>query len=1230
VKLTEQQQRAVEHRGSSLLLAASAGAGKTSVLAQRCLNLLSDPQHPCPVDRLLVVTFTRAAAAELRVRIAALLHQGAAGAADEAQRRWLERQACLIDEAEIGTIDAWCGRLVREHFVEAGADPGFTVLTPASAELLRADLLDELMCWVATADAQAAAAARDWIGRHAGADDGFLRSMIRVLNRYREQLVDPEHWLARQRARWSGDAAAVASACRAEVAAAIEQECVFQRSQLASLLPRFGPDVRGALQGYDNALADWQRGAADGADVRRLVERIGGFDWPRKPRGLADECSALRERIRDEWFRKRLKDRWPLDRITAMLDGAAESARLVLTLLDLEARYEASLQAAKRARSSYEFGDVLRKALDVLSVGTGQRRRPSPVALALRQCYEHILVDECQDTSPVQVEILRLVTRDAPGEANRCMVGDVKQSIYGFRQAEPRLFVDQAQAYRERREDGVVMPLTDNFRSHADLLDGLNLLFSALFDPALGGSGYGDDERLTARRVEIDNPTLVAAPRIDVCLIRKPTPANAADDEPADDDEEDLETIEREALAVADDIRRMQAEGVRIPQRNGDAPPVLQPLNYGDMVILLRAAKVKAPMLAAMIRRMGIPCVALGRESLLDAAEVGDIRSILALVTNTRNDLALAAYLRSPPSGLPVDALLAIRRAHPSGPYSAAVDHYIHNGSDAKLRSTLALALETLDRWRSISRQCGVAPLIRRILVDTGLPLFARALPGGQHRAAMLSALQQLAAEFDDADGGGPGEFVDHLDHLTGEEQPAAGGASGGEDAVRVMTIHAAKGLEFPVVYLLDAGARLLRGGGRGGLALDGEMGLGLRFLDYPARIERLTPAFIIGRTAEERRAIEEELRLLYVAATRARERLVIIGHASDPLRKLASLPARPGPLSLIDRLGASSVLEWVVMGARASGALDVRGSTPARIRIIDQPAISRTVTGAPSEQPRPTSSSPWGAEDETWLSDALRFLADPPAGPLSRTPAVLSVGELKQRVAAAWEDGGAPGIDWVALRGLGPPPATPAVASGGASVATEVEMDRDGRDLGVAVHRFLQYVDWRRFVRAAAGGGGDAILRLVNELERQTKLSTRDAAMLPLTDLAWLGATSEAAFIAQHAATCRRELAFVHSLPVVGSDDRVIVRGVIDCLIDTPGGLVLFDYKTDRVADPAALEARTAGYAVQLGMYARAAGEILAHPVQRVALLFLSMQRVVEVDWQAAAPSAVAAQGAA
>ncbi len=1226
MNLTASQRRAVEHRGSSLLVAASAGSGKTEVLAQRCVSLLIDTRQPCDADRLLVVTFTRAAAAELRVRIARRLAELLATTRDSALRRLIRRQELRLDAAEIGTIDAWCGRLVRDQFERLGVDPDYEILGEQDAHVLRVGVLDELLDDIYRGGHALSEPVRAWRRRTARPDDEFLRQLTMALNRYREHLVNPAAWFEAQRdPRRRVPAEAV-------LATALRRECALQQAAVAAMLGQAEAASAAALRGYADALRDWCTRLEHGAALTGVVAEIAAFQLvapaqrggrttarrgggqPKRAAAADESAPTLLERVASEWLHGRLQEAWTPDDVDALLGDSERLALLVDTLLDVEAEYEARLGAWKRERARYEFGDVQRMALDVLGTpADGQQRAPTEHAHRLRARYEHVLVDECQDTSPIQLELLRLVTRAEPGRTNGFFVGDIKQSIYGFREAEPRLFARLLADYEAGRQEGTAAYLADNFRSHAGVLAPLNAIFARLFDAQLGGTAFGEGERLVARRTEIANPSLDGAPRIELLLLERPAngapKASPADALPPTD-------VECEAQLVADRIRALLAGPVEIPRRVGGDGVELRPLRPADIAILLRVAQEKAGQVARVLRGNGLRCVAGGREMLLDSIDVSDVIGVLELLGNRRQDVALAAYLRGPLVELEPADLVRIRSACPQGDFLDAVEGYADSpDAEPALAARVRSACAQLDRWARQAREAPLSALVRAILRDGELVLRAQGLRGGPQRVALLRAVQRLAAQFD-AGGQDAADFVAWLESLADCETDPGAPAPADEDAVRILTVHAAKGLEFPVVFVLDCG-RPLGNRGTPPLHVDEELGIGLRFLDYPARRKLVSAAHHVAGQRIRSREQEEELRLLYVAATRAREQLYLVGTSeagawNEAIDRYAN--AGPQAPTLLERLTANAWLEWLLPAIAAARLHEARGLPLPAVRVTTQSAADVKLA-EPAGKPDsvPVELPEWSDRDQAWVDAARTIIAAPPDLALACLPAVLSVSAAKRAMEPQQDEVedrpatlAAPGVPLRLPRWRAEPAPTA------------------GTDYGTAFHRFMQFADLRRIATL------DDVTDQLAALRQRGRLSTDECALLDPADVAWLGSSEVGRLLATYNPDVRREVPFVFALPVPRHGERLVLRGVIDALAGTPSGLVIVDYKTDRVETEAELAQRIAGYTIQVQLYARAMGAILDRPVAEARLAFVRLRRLVPVacspaDVERAAERAIA-----
>ncbi|MBL8879714.1 MAG: UvrD-helicase domain-containing protein [Phycisphaerales bacterium] len=1196
------QQAAIDHRDSSLLLSASAGSGKTEVLARRCVSLLVDRERHVDITRLLVLTFTRAAAAELRTRIGRSLRAELEKTPDGALRDRIARQIALLDSAEIGTIDSWCQRLVREHSAQLGVDPQFATLSEHEHLILRRAGLDALFETIYRADDEVAAAARDWIGRSIEASDRALREMVDRLNVYREHLIDPERWFAAQRAAAGASENAARADATRQIVDEIARECREQVEELATIRNCDG------IAEYREMLSGVLTRVKSGEEVGVICNDIARHRWPRKANGSAPD--VLREQIKKIWHGRRLRELFDPRAIEHMIaDQPAVNARIAV-LIDLESRFAAQLWRLKHARNAYAFADIQRLALRLLKDDAAGELQPSTLSLALREHYEHVLIDECQDTSAVQMALLRLVTRSHSPRTNCFMVGDVKQSIYGFRQANPRLFAEIMRDFDRDPRTGKLLHLTSSFRSHALLLEALNRLFEPLFDDSFGGTTYASHEQLRAERDEIDNSALDGRSRISVYLLTvggdakqatTDTSADETDDDRADPDSVDAEDdrMEREARFIARQIKSA-LPATMIPDRDGAGRLALRPARLSDFAILLRSAKANAVKVATTLREEGVNAATVGREDFIDTTEGHDLLAALRVIVNPAQDLALAAYLRSPLAGLGERCLLEIRRTCAAGDFYSACRAYRSSGSNPEFREQIDAALCQLEAWVRAARDEDVAKLADRVLRDTQYELFClgtsldhpRIAPRGPRRVATLTALREFIRAFASGPHGDVASFVAFVDQLEELDEFPQSTVLAGDDAVRIMTIHQAKGLEFPIVVLAGAGARFNDVSSRSALLCDENVGIALREIDYTRRREVISAAHRVAARRRRAHDREEELRLLYVAATRAREALWIVGHGK------AEFPATPAPIgtkvaiSGYARVNAGTMLDWVRMSLTR-----IESDSIDRLFAVKTHDLSGPQAGAAeplAAEQTVLSRRDDDADHREWIDSAVRSITLPLA---NSKPAVISVSELKSLARAAPDEERATPLD-----DFEPELARPAFATKSAP---------DGRLLGIAVHRFFQHADLTLIATA------DDVTRELNRLAVAGVMAVDEAALVDPADIAWLGQSVLGRLLSAHSARLRREVPFVLLLEddaVLGTrrwEDALLTRGVIDCLIDLPDRVILVDYKTDRIRDEEIWQARIAAYGAQLSVYAEAIRRIFDKPVEQAWLAFISERRV-------------------
>ena len=1232
---TPEQLTAIRARGGALLVSAGAGSGKTRVLVERLVSYVTDPADPVDVDRFLVITYTRSAAAELRERIGARLE--ALSAALPRDRR-LRRQTALLARAKIGTIHSFCAALLRERAHLLALPQDFRVADETRCVPLRQSVLDRVLEAAYTridTDADLRALA-DTVG--AGRDDKRLETVILSLYDRMRSHPDPEKWAAKcvSDAECAGASDAGDTVWGAWLLADARESAAAWRARLLSARADLAKDPAleraygESFSGADEGLLAFLAAAEKGWDAARDALPV-PFPRLRPPRKPYDADAA--ETAKAHWnackeAMKKLEKRLNVPSAQALADlrAAAPAARALLRLtLDFDAAYTRE----KRRQSLLDYGDLEHLTLGLLLDENGA---PTDTAREVSRRFTEVMVDEYQDVNAVQDAIFSAVSRD--GE-NLFLVGDVKQSIYRFRLADPTLFLRRYDAFGTG-EGGRRLLLRRNFRSRPEILNAVNHVFSNILSRQLGELDYDENAALL--------------PGAEYPPAGGPLVRLTAVDSRAEDEEDERTAAQAEAAAVARQLRALFDAGTTVFE-DGRA----RPLRWGDVCVLLRAPGSLAADFRAALENARIPVQAEQGADFFECDEVTVTLHLLALADNPRQDLPLVSVLRSALFGFDADALSAIRAADRRASFYDAL--CLRAETDENCRAFLDL----LSGLREDARDRSVHAFLWRVYARTGALAVAAALPGGAARRENLLRLAALARRFEENGSRGLGRFLRWIEALR-ENNAAPALVSAGGDAVRVMSIHRSKGLEFPVVFLAGLGHRFNRSDASETLPVDASLGLGLRRTDLELGVEYPTIARAAVSRSLTRQLLSEEMRVLYVAMTRAKERLYMSCALKDPEKKLASLAL--GVSSPIDPClleDAASMADWLLRAAllpdcpfpleveKPEAAQEENGfSRPLRgLRMTDEAEVLSFRGGGPAAD----------------VGEGIRNTPIPDLAPLlsyrypfaaaERVPAKLTATELKSRVPSLAEDGEAASL-------LPKEPETFRMPDFGGAKGPLT-----GAQKGTATHRFLQYAD----LAAAAKPGG--VEKEKARLLSAGALSPEEAAAVDTTAIEGFLATEPGRLVARAAAetamslpqgaadpfahvglrpprndkdalqpvilrpqsgrenpspaspalSLRRELRFsllekaTDYFPEAPEGDALLLQGIVDCCVFEPDGITVLDYKTDRVRGEA-LEARSRRYAPQLRAYARALARMTGRPVKRCLLVFLFSGELRAVDF--------------
>ena len=1161
-KPTPSQKLAIEDRGGELLVSAAAGSGKTRVLTERLMRWITEGDAPRSIDNFLIITFSTAAAAELRSRISEEL--SARAAADPGSKR-LRRESALVRRAQIGTIHSFCSALLREYAGRAGIAPDFAIADEDRARELRRLSLETVL-EAAYAEAEPGfIQLADTVG--AGTDDRRLESLVLELHGKLQSHARPGDWAARQSELFeTGAEDAADTPWGRELLESAADELLWWAGEFDELVrslagfEKMGKAYVPSFSETASSLRGAAKRAAEGWDALRealpiAFPRLGSLRGGGEDPELAERAKARREACKKA--AKRIEKGFTLPSEQLLRDMRA-TAPAMRALLKLVGDFDAEYTRRKRRRSLLDFADLEHLAARLLTEPDGS---PTETAREVSRRYAEVMVDEYQDVSLVQDMIIRAVSDSG---RRLFMVGDVKQSIYRFRLADPTIFLKKYESYADAPQpEGVPRRvfLRESFRSRGEVVDAVNAVFGCLMSKGLGEMEYDERARL---RAGLEYPGVVPVPE----LVAVPLPG-------ADEDEERPDKIEVEAAYVARMMRRLVETGAKISE--GSA---LRPLGYGDIAVLLRSVNVSGPVWRRVLAREGVPVEAGQSGGFFEAPEVAVILSLLAVIDNPRQDVALISVLRSELFGFTNDELTEIRLMSGEGDFYAALR------ARAEVSEKARAFLDTLARLRDFARDSELATLIWEIYESLGCMALCSAMRDGEGRRARLLRLFELARSFETTGWRGLRRFLDWLRSMRERgEEPAFPDEDGG-GAVRIMSIHRSKGLEFPVVFIGDTARQFNRSDLRGSVLVHPELGLGPKFTDAARGIEYPTLARRAVANRLERELLSEELRLLYVAMTRARERLFITCAMADPQKTMDKLaPAAQEHIPAQALLPMRSMAEWLICAALGTGGRALTLSIGG-----DEEGAPRRVT--PAAQPEPERT---GEEASPVDFDALLAWRYPHSG-AETLPSKLTATELKS---LAEPDAESAELLPRAARTFRRPDI--ALAARRLTAA----------ERGTATHLALRYLELGALTTP------EAAREAVDRLAAAGKLSAHEAAAVDAAGLCRFALSPLGRRIAA-APRVLREFPFALLCPAErffpgAEGEELLLQGVVDCCLIEPDGAVIVDYKTDRIAPEAAPE-RAKRYAAQLETYAWAVSRITGLAVKAKIVYFLQPGEAVEL----------------
>ena len=1181
--LTPQQQAVVENRGGSLLVSAAAGSGKTKVLVERLFRYVTEER--CNVDDFLIITYTKAAAAELRSKIASELSKRLGETPNDSH---LKRQLLRVYQADIKTVDAFCTALLREntHLLaregeRSALTPDFRVLDEGDAQLIRRRVLERVLeGFYETLDPGKELLA-DTLG--AGRDDTALAELVLELYDKLQSHADPVGWLAENRKAWTDlDISFDDTPYAAELLASVRRKA----DHWANLLARGAERTEGdeALSaGYGEKFltaAFGFRALGQATDWEGARRAAGEVVFPRltTPKGRKDDPEVAS--LKQVWEtckadKKKLDSLLAVSGAEAMEDLGAMAPAMV-ALLDLTADFGEAYRREKLRLNAADFSDQEHLALRLL---VGLDNSPTDLGAQVAARYREIMVDEYQDTNEVQNAIFRAVSKNGQ---NIFTVGDVKQSIYRFRLADPTIFLGKYQRFKfwEEAEDGEERKilLSKNFRSRKEILDAANFVFENILSPEMGEMEYGDDEALHfgaeyyPERHDCDTEFHLISAR-----------------QKSREEDRPVKKLTAEARFVAKRIRQLLDQGY--PVIDGDG--TLRPCRPEDIVILMRSPGSRKLAFAEALAERDIPCSFEESGDFFHTMEISVMLGLLEIIDNPRQDVPLISVLRSPLFGFTPDRLAELRGKTPNGDFYDAVK--ADEGADC------ADFLDQLGQLRLAARDMGVHRLIWHIYDRLNVLGVFGAMDHGAERRENLIALSQHAEKFESGGYRGLFAFVTQLRRLLEQDQAPATRGAATAGGVQLMSIHKSKGLEFPIVILADLDHAFSHQDFDTPVLVHPAMGLGPKRVDLERKIKYPTLARLAIEEKLRRENLAEEQRVLYVAMTRPKEKLILVD----------SMYFAPGRVGKLCSMAACPVLPETVAACRTFGEWLL---LPLLCRLEAEPL--RAFADAMVEQLYTGDTSPW----QVFCHDSEEFRTRPAR---SRTV------EQEQAEAAAF-DPELLAFQYPYRRETGLPAKVTATQLKGRALDQEIaenaahtpylrpltqpkfRQERRGltpAERGIATHLVLQFLDFDN--RDVPGQ--------VASLKLRNLLTTEQAEAVDVPALERFLASPLAADI-RRGRNIRREYRFTLLMdardydPAASVEDRMLLQGVVDCCFETEEGLAVVDFKTDHVWTEQEIAQRVEHYRPQLEAYSLALARVLETKVVRRALYFLHAGMTVDL----------------
>jgi len=1203
VVFTKEQQQVIDLRDRNILVSAAAGSGKTAVLVERIITRLTKDESPIDVDQLLIVTYTEAAASEMKERIRDAIEKALEEHPDDVH---LQRQSTLIHHAQVTTIHSFCLSVIKEYFHTIDLDPGFRIGEEGELKLLKRDVLEEILeVYFEEGTPEFLNFVESFA---AGKDDKKLEEIVLQLYEYSRSYPNPEAWLDSNTAHYELDSveemeqSSFVSSIMGDVSRLLKDLETNLRFAMEICGEEDGPVVYGnTLQSDLNLITK----LINADTYTKMGQALSNLKWDRLAnnrdktvseekiaivKGIREECKKTIASIVEDYF-------YDLPE-TLFLDMAAAKVNMDV-LANLVKGFARAYTEKKQSKNMIDFSDMEHYALQILTEDVDGQFVPSVVAREYQDKFIEIMIDEYQDSNLIQEAILTSVSTESQGKHNIFMVGDVKQSIYRFRLSRPELFMEKYSTYSSEGGSRQKIDLHKNFRSRREVLESTNFVFEQIMTKGFGGIAYDDKAALY---VGADYETQPGN-ETEVCLID------------ASELSQEENARELEAKAVAGRIKKMVGSHLVFDKQTGE----YRAAKYSDIVILVRSLKGWADSFLQILGEEGVPVYSGSKEGYFETREIQMILDYLRILDNPRHDIPFAAVLRSPFVGLTSEELALVGSKSTEKTFYEKVctcargEALCEDKEDIgiRLREKLQKFLVQYDRFRKMVPYTAIHVLLWKMIDETGYASYVGALPGGEQRAANLEMLIEKAIVFESTSYKGLFHFVRYIEqlHKYDVDYGEANIIEESTDVVRLMSIHKSKGLEFPIVFVAGMGKLFNMQDARASIVIHPELGVGLDTIDleYRTKVPTLLKRMIQKEVQKE--SVAEELRILYVAMTRAKEKLILTGivsHLESQLATFVQLRNRQEVSLPYTRLvKARKYFDWVLPAFYRNQAFaDILNQfqitvpfqnplyfreLPLKVVWIDQDVllsqeVEEVFTGNVTKQILESWNTEvvYSASVKAQLEE--QFAYSYPYTLESKTKQKISVSELKKQAYLEESE-----IEEEVVI-----PYLPKFM--------QQETELSGASRGTAYHRVLELLDFSVLYDA------EGLKKEIGGMVEQELIAKEMADCVEVSDILEFLNSS----IGQRmCAASRRGQLHAEQPFVLADEEMILVQGIIDVYFEEDGELVVLDYKTDRVSCADDLKER---YHVQLDYYAKALQRLTGKPVKERIIYSFWLQREIEV----------------